>query len=167
MRSADPRALECTHLHRFLSPVPSTRIRAGVRAGLVAAAATAGAITGFGIRHHDWGGPFVSLGTRLMQGFGVLSPSGFVPSAAGVVVHVGWMVLWGILFAALAHRKGRGATVLVAVLIGVAAALTARSFMPGALGAVSFAPLSGIQWALCVVLMTAGLGTGRALSSVE
>jgi hypothetical protein len=77
------------------------------------------------------------------------------------------MVLWGILFAALAHRKGRGATVLVAMLIGVAAALIARSFMPGALGAVSFAPLSGIQWALCVVLMTAGLVTGRALSSVD
>ena len=151
----------------FFSSVPTTRIRAGVRAGLVSAAATAGAITGFGIRHHDLAGPFVSLGTRVMQGFGVSSPPTLLPSAAGVAAHIGWMILWGITFAALAHERRLGAAVVLAALTGVAAALAARTLTPAAFGAVTFAALSGTQVFLCVLLMTLGLVTGRALALAD
>jgi hypothetical protein len=160
-------SLEAIPSRGFLSRVPTTRIRAGVRAGLVSAAATAGAVTGFGIRHHDLAGPFVSLGTEVMQGFGVSEAPALVPSAAGVAAHVAWMIVWGITFAALAHERRPGAAVALAAITGAAAALAARSLVPAAFGAVNFAALSGAQLALCVVLMTLGLVTGRALARAE
>lgn len=162
-----PLSLECTQPGRFLSGVHSSRIQVGVRAGLVAAAATAGAIIGFGIRHHDWSGPFVSLGTKVVQGFGVTRMPNVVPSVAGFAAHVAWMVLWGMTFAAFAYRRSLRVSAVLAVLIGVGAALTAQSFIPEALGAVRFAELPGAQAVLCVVLMTLGLMSGRALSSAD
>lgn len=160
-------SLEAIPVRGFLSGVPTTRIRAGVRAGLVSAAATAGAITGFGIRQHDLTGPFVSLGTVVMQGFGVSAQPTLVPSAAGVAAHVAWMIVWGITFAAVAHERRLGATVVLAALTGAAAAFAARSLTPAALGAVTFAALSGTQLFLCVLLMTLGLVTGRALARAD
>jgi hypothetical protein len=157
-------SLEAIPVRDFFSRVPTTRIRTGVRAGLVSAAATAGAVTGFGMRHHDLAGPFVSLGTEVMQGFGVTASPTLIPSAAGVAAHVAWMIVWGITFAALAHDRRAHAAVALAGLIGAAAALTARSLVPAAFGAVTFAALSGAQLFLCVVLMTLGLVTGRALA---
>jgi hypothetical protein len=77
------------------------------------------------------------------------------------------MVLWGITFAAMAHRKRLGVAVLLAILVGVGATLVARSVVPAALGAVTFAALSGTQAMLCVVLLTLGLVTGRALAGAE
>ena len=90
-----------------------------------------------------------------------------VPSATGVAAHVAWMIVWGITFAALAHERRLGAAVALAAITGVAAALAARSLVPAAFGAVNFAALSGAQLALCVVLMTLGLVTGRALARAE
>lgn len=142
----------------------SSSIRAGVRAGLIAAAATGGAIIGFALRHNDWAGPFVRLGSRVLQGFGVADAPRFVPVAAGLAAHVSWMVIWGIVFATMSQRKTPAGSVLVALLVGVGATMLARSFVPMAMGAATFAALPGIQAALCFALMAAGLVTGRALS---
>ena len=142
----------------------SSRIRAGVRAGLVAAAATAGAIIGFGIRHGDWVGPFTSLGTQVTQGLGVTGLPRSLATVAGLVAHASWMVIWGITFAALSHQKTPVVSAIIAALVGVVAALAAASLVPAALGAVRFAMMPGVQAALCVALMSAGLVMGRALS---
>ena len=80
------------------------------------------------------------------------------------MAHVAWMILWGIAFAAMAHRKTSPVVLLLAVLVGAGAALAARSVMPAALGAIRFAGMPGTQAVLCVALMTVGLVTGRALS---
>jgi hypothetical protein len=77
------------------------------------------------------------------------------------------MVLWGITFAAMAHRQRFGVAVVLAILVGAGATLAARSMVPGALGAVTFAALSGAQATLCVVLLALGLVTGRALARDE
>jgi hypothetical protein len=154
-------------LVRFLSRVLSPRIRAGVRAGLVSAAATAGAIVGFGIRHDDWSAAFVSLGSQVMQGFGLGNLPTFMSAATGVAAHAAWMILWGVVFAALSHRKSLGTATIVAIAVGATAALSARLVIPAALGAIRFAALPGAQAALCVGLLTAGLVTGRALAGVE
>lgn len=151
----------------FLSRVFSSRIQAGVRAGLVSAAATAGAITGFGIRQSDWSGPFASLGNQVMRGVGVTDAPRFIASVAGMSAHVAWMILWGIAFGAMAYRRSGSVVLLLGALVGAGAALTARSLVPAALGAVRFAAMPGPQAALCVALMTAGLVTGRALSRTE
>jgi hypothetical protein len=167
MRFTLRRSLERFPLVRFLSGVLSPRIRAGIRAGLVSAAATAGAIVGFGVRHDDWSGPFVSLGRQAMQGFGLGSLPAFLASAAGIAVHAAWMVLWGIVFAAMSHRRSLAVATALAIVVGAAAALTARSVIPAALGAIRFAALPGTQAVLCVALLTLGLVTGRALAGAD
>ena len=142
----------------------SSRIRVGVRAGFVAAAATAGAIIGFGLRHNDWLGPFASLGAAVTAGFGLVNPPHLLASTAGVTAHLAWMVIWGIAFAALAYRKTTPSSALFAVLVAIGAALAARYLVPAALGAVSFAGMPAAQAVLCVALMSAGFVTGLALS---
>lgn len=144
----------------------SSRIRAGVRAGLVSAAATAGAIIGVSIRHDNWAAPFASLGLQVMRGFGVADAPRFFPPVAGMLAHGGWMVLWGIAFAALAYRKTPATAAVLAALVALGA-LVLATLVPAAMGAVKFAALPGVQTALCVALMTAGLVTGRALSVAE
>ena len=150
-----------------LSPVFSSPIRAGVRAGLIAAAATSGAIIGFALRHNDWAGPFARLGSRVLQGFGVVGAPRFIPVAAGLAAHLSWMVVWGIVFATMSHRKTPAVSVVVALCVGVAAMMLARSIVPMAMGAATFAALPGVQVALCLALMAAGLVTGRAFSRAE
>ena len=139
----------------------------GVRAGLVAAAATAGAIIGFGIRHNDWLGPFASLGAEITSRFGVTDPPRILASTAGVTAHLSWMVLWGLAFAALAHRKTTSLSALFAVVVPIGAALAARYLVPAAMGAVTFATMPAAQAALCVALMSAGFVTGRAFSGAH
>ena len=100
-----------------------------------------------------------------MEGFGVTEPPGFLPPLAGIAAHVSWMVIWGITFAALSHQKTPAVSAVIAVLVGAGAALTAGFLEPAAMGAVTFAVMPGVQAALCLALMSAGLVTGRALSS--
>jgi hypothetical protein len=77
------------------------------------------------------------------------------------------MIVWGITFAALAHEQRLGVAVALAGLTGAAAAFAAHWLVPAALGAVTFAALSGAQLFLCVVLMTLGLVTGRAFARAD
>lgn len=102
-----------------------------------------------------------------MRGLGVTDPPTFISPVTGVMAHVAWMVVWGIAFAALAHRRAPVITVLLAMVVGLVAAVAARSLVPAAMGAVSFAALPAAQAVLCVALMTAGLWTGRALASAD
>jgi hypothetical protein len=145
----------------------SSRIRAGVRAGLIAAAATGGAIVGFGVRHNDWLGPFTTLGQQVLQGFGVAGAPRLIPTMTGLVAHVSWMVIWGIAFAVISYRKTPAITLLFALLVAVGAALLARSVVPAAMGATRFAAMPGVQAALCFALMAAGLVMGRAVTRPE
>lgn len=154
-------------MRRFLSGVLTTQIRAGVRAGLIAAAATAGALVGFGIRHDDAMRPFAALGATVLATFGATTPPGLVAIVAGFLAHGSWMMFWGIAFAAIAHRRTRATIVLGALLVGLAATLAAGYFVPAALGAVKFAALQGFQAVLCVALMMGGLVMGRVLSRAD
>ena len=134
---------------------------------MIAAAATGGAIIGFGIRHNDWASPFATLGYQVLQGIGVATAPRLLTTIAGLVAHVSWMVLWGIAFATASHRKTPVVVAVFALVVGICAALFARFLVPTALGAVRFAMMPGIQATLCVGLMTAGLVAGRALSRAE
>jgi hypothetical protein len=77
------------------------------------------------------------------------------------------MVIWGIAFATVAHRKTPPLSAVFAVVVAMAAALVARFLSPAAMGAVKFTALPAAQAALCVALMSAGLVTGRALSGTR
>ena len=77
------------------------------------------------------------------------------------------MVIWGIAFAALAHRKSTPLSAMFAVVVPLGAALAARYLVPSAMGAVTFATMPAAQAVLCVALMSAGFVTGRAMSSAH
>lgn len=134
---------------------------------MIAAAATAGAIIGFGVRQNDWAGPFQSLGHQAFQGLGVSSQTPGLAMTAGIAAHLAWMVVWGIVFSVLAHRKTTALVWLLALLVSSFAALLARTVVPEATGAMRFAPMPGTQAALYLALMIAGLVTGRALSRAD
>ena len=55
------------------------------------------------------------------------------------------MIVWGIMFAVMAHERRLGPTIVLAALTGAAAAFAARSLTPAAFGAVTIAALSGAQ----------------------
>ena len=107
------------------------------------------------------------LGNHVLQGFGVAGTPRFIPIVAGLAAHVSWMIIWGIAFATMSYRKTPSMAVLFALLIGVGATMLARTMVPAAMGATRFAMMPGVQAALCLALMTAGLVAGRALSRAE
>lgn len=84
--------------------------------------------------------------------------------SVGVAAHLSWMVLWGITFAALAHRRTPAISAAFAVLVGLGATLVASTLIPAALGAMKYAAMPAVQTGLCLALMCGGLITGRALS---
>jgi hypothetical protein len=143
------------------------RIRAGVRAGLLAAAATGGAVIGFGMRRSGWSGPFDALGSQVLLGLGFAPSNGVLPVAVGLAAHASWMVIWGIIFVVLTRGAKPATTVVYAVLLGLGVAVVARSLVPAAFGAVQFAFLPAIQAVLCVLLLAGGLVAGRALSRTD
>lgn len=145
----------------------SSRIRAGVRAGLVAAAATAGVIIGFGARHNDWAGPFQSLGVQVLHGLGASTPTLGLAVSVGLLAHAAWMIVWGIGFVVLAHRRTWALALVLAVTVGVVATFIARTAVPAAMGAMLFAAMPAIQAVLCVAMMVGGLLAGRVLSRTE
>jgi hypothetical protein len=97
----------------------------GVRAGVIAAAATAGALVAFGHAHGATLRPInavahVLLGSRALL-FDEFDP---VVTIAGLIVHVISLAIWGVIFAVLA-RPLRGAALLLAGVVFAALAYLA------------------------------------------
>lgn len=143
-------------------PGRSSRIRSGVRGGLVSAAATAGAVIGFGVRNGDWSGPFAGLAYDVLSSLGAEPPFPF-PVAAGLLAHAAWMIVWGIVHSMLSARRTIGTSIVLAVVVSVVAAWLAADLIPAAFGAVRFSNLPGAQVVLSVALMALGMMTSRAL----
>ena len=141
---------------------PSSRFRIGVRGGLISAAATAGAVIGFGARHGDWSAPFSSLGYDVLSRLGD-EPPFILPLVAGFASHVAWMIVWGVIHALISTRRTAGTAIVLAIVVSVIAAVMARELIPASFGAVRFADLPGAQVVLCVALMALGLVSSRML----
>lgn len=134
----------------------------GVRAGLLSAAATAGAVAGFGMRHGDPSGPFIMLGGQVQSSLGASAMGTTAAMLIGVLAHAAWMIAWGLCFAAVTHRGSFVTRVTIAGLLGLLSLLTARSLVRPAMGVVGFAAMPPAQVILCVLLMSAGFIVGRA-----
>jgi hypothetical protein len=143
----------------LFSRVPGSRFRAGLRVGLVVAAATAGVLVGLGLRHGTALTPFQLYGRALLASWtGAIAPA-WVSVVVGLVAHGFWMLLWGVCFTAVAAPLRARPAALAAVLVGVIAILAAWLF-PSALGAVALASLSSPQTFLFVLLLTLSLLAG-------
>lgn len=143
-------------------PTQSSRIRIGVRGGLIAAAATAGAVIGFGVRNGNWSLPFVDLAYDVLTSLGVEPPVPF-PVIPGLLAHAAWMIVWGVLHALLTAHRTAGTAIVIGIVVSVVAAVLANNLIPAAFGAVRFTPMPGSQVVLCVALMALGLVSSRVL----
>src|SRR5688500_7592703 len=103
--------------HSFLPPMLRLRVLRGVWIGLVAAAATAGALVGFGWVRDAPAQPLNAVAHVLLgsRAFYVHDAHPIVTPTA-ILVHLASLVLWGILFA-LAVRWTRGVLLWVGVLV--------------------------------------------------
>jgi hypothetical protein len=156
-----PDAFESYLDDRLPPPRRTSRARLGARGGLVAAAATAGAVIGFGLRNGDWSGPFSSLGYEVLTSLG-LQPAFSLLVTTGLIAHVAWMIAWGVVHAFLSARRTAGTAIVIGVVLSASAAVLAKELIPAAFGAVRFASLPGSQVVLCVALMTLGMLSSRA-----
>jgi hypothetical protein len=147
----------------LLSRVPGSRLRAGVRVGLIAAAATAGVLVGLGLRHGAALTPFQLYGRAFLASWtGLIAPA-WLSVAVGLVVHGLWMVVWGVCFTAVAAPLRVRSVTILALLLGLMAALAAWVF-PAALGAAALASLSSLQTFLFVLFLALSLLAGTRLA---
>lgn len=103
----------------------------GVLTGAVAAAATAGALLGFGLRQGTPARPFNALaGLVLGDRAGGIWGFDSVVTVTGVLVHVAVTLGWGLLFARFA-RGMRGLRLVVAALVAALAALAVDAVLAG------------------------------------
>jgi uncharacterized membrane protein YagU involved in acid resistance len=113
------------------------RLLLGVWIGMVAAAATAGALVGFGAAR---GSPLLPLNTVAHIVLGsrafYVTDAHLLVTTLGVLVHVASVVVWGILFAiVLARAEGvrlwLGALVFTAAIAAIDFLLLPKRFSPG------------------------------------
>ncbi|HET6679906.1 MAG TPA: hypothetical protein VFG84_01785 [Gemmatimonadaceae bacterium] len=92
----------------------SERVRQGMAAGSVAAAATAGALVGFGIRGRPASRPFMEAGRALLGHDAILTASsGAIVLGAGILLHIVAMLVLGVCFSLVAAGL-RGVRLLLA-----------------------------------------------------
>ena len=151
---------------RIFTAVASERTRAGVTAGVVAAAATGGALVALAWRAGDAWRPFVEIGRATL---GSLALGGTAPVTAallGVGLHVAVSILWGLLLAGVAPRS-RGPGVLAAsALVAVAASLVHSTVLPAfRLGfGLGVFPLHGAPLVFLYALFALALAVGMRLA---
>jgi hypothetical protein len=109
--------------------VPQGTLRQGILTGALAAAATAGALLGFGMQQGMPARPFNAVASLLL-GDRARGIWGFHPvvTVAGVIVQVALAVVWALLFARLAGGM-RGKQLAAMALLIALAALAADVFL--------------------------------------
>jgi hypothetical protein len=150
--------------------VSAERVRAGIQAGLIAAAATGGALLAFGMGLNRPWLPFnlaahVLLGGRAAV---VAGPHAMV-TPIGVLVHIGAILIWGILFVAIVGRRRWAVMLPAAVLFALTVFLLNTrifpiSLRPGYESVLSDAQMMFLHFALGVTLV---VGTRLAFSPRE
>jgi hypothetical protein len=141
-------------------------LTAGIRIGLIAAATTAGALVGLGLRHGAAAQPFLLTGRAFADSTLRTEASPLVAAILGVGVHAFWMILWGVCFAALVPPPTRVRGVVVAALLAALVGVLASSFLPGALGAAALAALTVPQTVFLLTLFGLSLVFGARVSRV-
>lgn len=141
----------------------------GVRAGLVAAAATAGAMAGFALRDSGRAtAPFAATG-RMLLGVAA-ADSGAAQLAAlgaGVALHVALVATWASIFALLAGALRGARLALAAALFAGAVYLASEAALPPLLrlghGIRAFPP----QLAVLYTVLALGLAVGMRIALVD
>lgn len=134
---------------------------AGVQAGLVAAAATIGAVATFAARDGAALRPFAATGRALLAGAGPVAAT-----VVGLAAYLGTAILCGLLLAAVAARARWPALLLSAAAVSLLALLVTTTVAPPLrLGfGLGVFPLHGAPLAFLYILLAAGLTLGMRLA---
>jgi hypothetical protein len=149
---------------RTVTNAPRPSLGAWLRVAMLGAAASAGALVGFGVRRGAPGALLSAAGERLRGVPSFVAPDrGFGPSAfVGLAHHVVAAVAWGLLFVVLAGRL-RGARTWGVALLVAALAVSVDRVLPApfslAVGAASLP-----QRALLALVFAGALAVGMRLA---
>lgn len=157
---------------RFLSAVFRERVRQGVLAGWVAAAATAGVLIGFGRARGAALAPINAV-AHMVVGSRALLFDHFdaVVTSTGLALHVLYVLIWGVLFSLVAARL-RGARLLVAALAAAAAIfiidqyLVPPRFRPGFEQVLSGVEV-GVVYATLAIALAIGVKLARSAADIS
>ena len=165
-------ALERRRRGRFLSRVLSDRMRAGVETGVIAAAATAGALAGLGARDRAPVEAFRALGRMLLGVSASEAPRAqSLALVTGIVIHAATVTLWGVLFAVIAARlRGVGLFVAAAVFSLVAYAVSS-GILPPLLrlgyGAKAFPPQLALLYSVLALALAMGMRLAQSRRKID
>ncbi len=145
----------------------SSRVSVGARAGVVAWAATTGAVLGLGLRHGAATEPFAAAGTSVLASLGfVTGVTPAVAAAVGMALHLAWVVVWGVCFTSVAGTlRGPRLALAAAALALLLWVLSARA-EPSTLRASGVLSLSSAQLLLVNLLLALGLALGMRVAQL-
>ena len=145
----------------FLSRVSENRLRDGIGFGVIAGAATAGALMGFG---HARGATLQPLNAvaHMFAGSRAFMTTGFQPTITGgaLVLHFLSNILWGLLLAYVAAPLTGWARAIAPVSVGILAYLVDRFVAPNALRPGFEQLLSSGETTFIYVVLAAALAAG-------
>lgn len=137
------------------------RVREGILAGIVAAAATFGVLVGFGAAHGAWLEP-VNAVAHVVVGSRAYLIDDFVPGITllGLLVHVVSIVVWAVVFTLLAGRLRGWRLGAAAAAFAGAAYLVDQRLAPARFAPGFERPLSGVETVAVYVVFAVSLGLG-------
>jgi hypothetical protein len=152
----------------FLSRVSANRLREGIGLGIIAGAATAGTLMGFG---HARGATLQPLNAvaHMFAGSRAFMTTGFQPGITGLalVIHFLSTILWGIVLAYVAAPLRGLARAIAPVGVAILAYLVDRFLAPNALRPGFEELLSSRETAFVYVVLAAALAAGLRAVSVR
>lgn len=141
-----------------------SRIAIGVRVGVVAAAATIGAVIGLGLRHGLALRPFMSAGRAVLAALGAGAPSGAVAVLVGLALVASAVVVLGVCFTYVAAPL-RGVRLFAVALLFAAIGFVVPAYVvPSILVLSSGTVLGTAQRVFVCALLAAGLVAGMRLA---
>jgi hypothetical protein len=145
----------------FLSRVSENRVRDGIGFGVIAGAATAGALMGFG---HARGATLQPLNAiaHMFAGSRAFMTTGFQPAITGgaLVLHFLSTIIWGVLLAYIAAPLTGWARAIAPVSVGIVAYLVDRFGAPNGLRPGFEQLLSNGETTFIYVVLAAALAAG-------
>ena len=145
-------------------PAPPPRLPEGVRVGVVAAAATIGAVVGLGLRHGLALRPFASVGRALLERLGISVSDGSATTAVGVAFVSVAIIVLGVCFTIVAAPLRGLRLVMTALLFATIAWVIAAYVVPSILVLSDTTVLGTAQRVFICVLLALSLVAGMRLA---
>lgn len=152
----------------FLSRVSENRLREGIGLGVIAGAATAGTLMGFG---HERGAALQPLNAvaHMFAGSRAFMTTGFQPGITGgaLAIHFLSTIVWGVLLVYIAEPLSARGRAIAPFGVGILAYLVDRFVAPNALRPGFEELLSSGETTFVYVVLAAALAAGWRVSTLR